>query len=133
MGLHYERVRDFLLLHYVATQRDDSEMWRHFRALELPNSLQEKIDAWLSRGYIVKYEYGLFLPPSWIAVMLGQGLKPRGYDLRADAVPHDALEQNAATIRRDVASGVAAMPAHADFLAKIGAASGTAAMTAGGA
>ena len=130
MNLHYERVRDFLLLHYVATQRDDSEMWRHFRNLELPDSLQEKIDAWTARGYIIKYEFGLFLPPSWIAVMLGQNLRPRGYDRRVDGVDEDALAANAAAIRRDVAAAVQNTPDHAAFIQKVGAASGTAALTA---
>jgi tryptophan 7-halogenase len=133
MGLHFERVRDFLLLHYVATQRDDSEMWRHFRSLELPDSLQEKIDAWVTRGYIIKYEFGLFLPPSWIAVMLGQNLKPRGYDRRVDAVPDDVLAANAAGIRRDVAAAVQGTPDHAAFIQQIGAASGTVALSASGA
>ena len=66
MNLNYERVRDFLLLHYVAHQRD-GELWRHFREMSLPDSLQEKLDAWLTRAYIIKYEFGVFLPPSWIA------------------------------------------------------------------
>jgi tryptophan halogenase len=130
MGLHFERVRDFLLLHYVATQRDDSEMWRHFRNLELPDSLQEKIDAWTARGHIIKYEFGLFLPPSWIAVMLGQNLRPRGYDRRVDGVNEDALVANAAGIRRNVAAAVQNTPDHAAFIQKVGAASGTAALTA---
>lgn len=130
MSMHFERVRDFLLLHYVATQREDSEMWRHFRALELPDSLQEKIDAWTSRGHIVKYEFGLFLPPSWIAVMLGQGLVPQAYDRRADAAPPEALAANAHAIRQNVSRGVRAMPAHAAFIGQIGAASGTAALSA---
>jgi tryptophan halogenase len=130
MGLHFERVRDFLLLHYVATQRDDSEMWLHFRSLELPDSLQEKITAWTTRGYIIKYEFGLFLPPSWIAVMLGQNLRPQGYDRRVDAVDDDTLAANAAAIRRDVAAAVQGTPEHAAFLKQIWGASGTAALAA---
>ncbi len=124
MGLHFERVRDFLLLHYVANQRDDSEMWRHFRSLTLPESLQEKITAWLTRGYIIKYEFGLFLPPSWIAVMLGQNLVPRGYDRRAELVSAEALRANASAIRNDVLKAVRETPEHADFIRRIGAASG---------
>jgi tryptophan halogenase len=130
MGLHFERVRDFLLLHYVATQRDDSEMWRYFRSMELPDSLQEKITAWTTRGYIIKYEFGLFLPPSWIAVMLGQNLRPQGYDPRVDAVDESTLAANAAAIRRDVAAAVRNTPEHAAFIAQIGGASGTAALAA---
>jgi len=72
MDLYYERVRDFLLLHYVATERNDSEMWRYFTNMTLPDSLQEKIEAWQERGHIIRYEFGAFLPPSWVAVMMGQ-------------------------------------------------------------
>ena len=131
MSLHFERVRDFLLLHYVATQREDSEMWRHFRNLTLPDSLEEKINAWTSRGYIIKYEFGLFLPPSWIAVMLGQNLRPQGYDRRVDAVPQEALAANAATIRRNVLTAVNNTPGHGDFIRRIGAAASLAPAQAG--
>jgi tryptophan halogenase len=129
MGLNFERVRDFLLLHYVANQRNDSEMWRHFQNMTLPDSLQEKINAWLSRGHIIKYEFGVFLPPSWIAVMLGQNLIPRGYDRRVDAAPDDAIAANAAAIRRDVQRAFAETPMHAAFISQIGAASQTAPVT----
>lgn len=125
MNLGFERVRDFLLLHYVANQRDDSEMWRHFQNLTLPDSLQEKIDAWLTRGYVIKYEFGVFLPPSWIAVMLGQNLHPRGYDRRADSTPADALLTKAATLRREVRDAVQRTPDHAAYIGQIGAASDT--------
>ncbi|QIK78049.1 tryptophan 7-halogenase [Sphingomonas piscis] len=120
MELHFERVRDFLLLHYVATQRDDSDFWRHFRSMTLPDSLQEKISAWTERGTIIAYEHGLFLPPSWIAVMMGQNLMPRGYDRRADALPTDVIARNAAAIRANVAAAVAATPTHEDFIRKSG-------------
>ena len=120
MELHFERVRDFLLLHYVATQRDDSEMWRYFRSMELPESLQEKIDAWTTRGHIIKYEFGLFLPPSWIAVMLGQNLMPKGYDRRADTVSRDELVRNASAIRANVLAAVRQAPEHADYIRQAG-------------
>ncbi|NNU15471.1 tryptophan 7-halogenase [Parvularcula sp. ZS-1/3] len=116
MGLNFERVRDFLLLHYVATQRDDSEMWRHFRNLTLPDSLQEKIDAWLTRGYVLPYEFGVFLPPSWIAVMLGQNLEPKNHDKRADRIPEADLLRYLEDIRAKTAKEAEATPVHADFL-----------------
>jgi tryptophan halogenase len=120
MGLHYERVRDFLLLHYVATQRDDSPFWRHFRALKLPDSLQQKIDAWTTRGYVIPYEFGLFLPPSWVAVMMGQNLMPTGHDPRAHAIGDAALTARAAAIRDSVAGAVRATPDHADYIRRMG-------------
>jgi tryptophan halogenase len=133
MDLNFERVRDFLLLHYVANQRDDSEMWRHFQNLTLPESLAEKISAWTSRGYIIKYEFGVFLPPSWVAVMNGQNLAPRGYDPRIDAVPESELIAKGAAIREQVRTAVMGTSDHAAFIREIGAASQTPPITAGGA
>ena len=126
MDLQFERVRDFLLLHYVATQRDDSEMWRHFRSMTLPDSLQEKIAAWLARGHLIKYEFGVFLPPSWVAVMLGQNLLPRAWDPRVDRLPEEQLVADAATLRRQVREAVERTPGHAAFLNQYGAGSETA-------
>lgn len=116
MGLNFERIRDFLLLHYVATQRDDTEMWRHFRALTLPDSLQEKIDAWMTRGYVLPYEFGVFLPPSWIAVMLGQNLMPHHHDRRAANLPGADLRRYLDDIQQRTQAAVSGTPAHADFL-----------------
>lgn len=125
MGLNFERVRDFLLLHYVATQRDDSEMWRYFRDMTLPESLQEKITAWKTRGYILQYEIGVFLPPSWIAVMLGQNLVPTSYDPRADRLPRDALATQLNRIKSETFRAVQDTPEQSDFLTRYGAASQT--------
>ncbi|WP_242417374.1 tryptophan halogenase family protein [Sphingomonas panni] len=127
MALHFERVRDFLLLHYVATERDDSPMWRHFRALTLPDSMRHKIDTWLTRGYVVPYQFGLFLPPSWVAVMLGQGLVPKGYDPRVAGIEPGALAKRAAALRAEVAAAVRATPDHADYIRQSPAAAGLAA------
>jgi tryptophan 7-halogenase len=132
MSLNFERVRDFLLLHYVANQRDDSEMWLHFQNLKLPDSLQEKITAWTTRGFIIKYEFGVFLPPSWIAVLLGQNLLPRGYDRRADAAPEEILVKNAAAIRKDVRVAAQNTSDHRAFIKQIGAASESAPLVAHG-
>lgn len=123
MALNFERVRDFLLLHYVATQRDDSDMWRYFQNMTLPDSLQEKIDAWLTRGYVLNYEFGVFLPPSWIAVMLGQNLMPKAYDPRADRLDLTDLNTVVQRIKTETARAVDATPSQADFLARYGAAS----------
>lgn len=123
MGLNFERVRDFLLLHYVATQRDDSPMWRYFRDMTLPESLQEKITAWMTRGYILQYEIGVFLPPSWLAVMLGQNLVPQAYDPRLDRYDAGDLAKHADMIKAKTQTAVAQTPPQSDFLAQYGAAS----------
>ena len=80
----YDRVRDFLILHYHATTRDDSDFWNHVRTMALPDSLAGKLELWREVGRIEKYGEGLFLEPSWVAVYLGQGMVPRRYDPRAE-------------------------------------------------
>jgi tryptophan halogenase len=121
MGLDYERVRDFLLLHYVATQRDDSEMWRHFRNLTLPDSLQDKIRAWRHRGHLPSYERSVFLPPSWIAVFAGQNILPQASNPRSAAISAEHLKAEAQSIRSSIVGAMDHAPKHMDYLAKMGA------------
>lgn len=123
IALQYERVRDFLLLHYVANERTDSEMWKYFSNMTLPDSLQEKIDLWLHRGCVQRYEFGTFLPPSWVAVMMGQNLIPQAYDPRVDKSDFEHVKQVSRAMRIDIAQSVAASQAHMDYIRTIGAAS----------
>jgi len=116
MDLYFERVRDFLLLHYVATERDDSEMWKYFTNMTLPDSLQYKIEAWLKRGQIIKYEIGAFLPPSWVAVMIGQNLLPSNYDRRVDKMPIGDLKLAAKNMKGNVLSAAENTMVHQAFL-----------------
>ena len=116
MDLNFERIRDFLLLHYVATRRDDTEMWRHFTSMTLPDSLEARIEAWRQRGCVAAYEFGTFLPASWIAVMMGQGLVPEGYDPGADSVDEARLRAFADGIRRDTEAALERTPLHGEYL-----------------
>ena len=129
MVQNFERVRDFLLLHYVATKRNDSEMWRYFSNMPLPDSLQTKIDLWLQRGYIQQYEFGVFLPPSWIAVMLGQNLIPRGYEPRVDKMPQEAFLNISKQMKQTIENSVTRAPEHLMFLQQFGAASNSKPLT----
>lgn len=72
----YTDIRDFLVLHYRATERDDSEFWRYCRNLDAPEGLREKIDLFRSSGRIYRENEELFTEASWLAVMLGQGIVP---------------------------------------------------------
>jgi len=122
MDLQFERIRDFLLLHYTATQRDDSEMWRYFKAMTLPDTLQEKIEGWKERGLVQRYEFGVFLPPSWVAVMVGQNLTPHGFDPRAGTLSDNELMRAATTQRDEIEHAVANTSHHIEFLQSIHAA-----------
>ena len=99
MDLEFERVRDFLILHYYATTRTDSKFWDYMRALNIPDSLQEKLSLFKERGRVVKYDHGLFLTPSWVAVYLGQGIIPRDYDWRVDQLDESDVNAHLARMR----------------------------------
>jgi len=86
VDLEYERARDFIILHYHLNARDDSELWRYCRSMDIPGSLRARIEAFRKRGYIEQYRFGLFAPPSWLSVMMGQGLMPEHIDTLACSV-----------------------------------------------
>ena len=109
IDLEFERVRDFLILHYHATERDDSEFWNHVRTMEIPASLAEKMELFRARGRVVKYDHGLFLSPSWVAVYLGQRVIPSQYDARVDLLSDDDIAahmEGLRTLMKNTASGM---------------------------
>lgn len=121
MALQFERIRDFLLLHYVANDRSDSEMWRYFSSMSLPDSLVEKLDLWKKRAYVQRYEHGTFLPPSWVAVLLGQNISPENCDPRVASISSSEFHRHAEAIKKDIKNAVDAALPHEAFLRKFGA------------
>ncbi len=121
IDMEYDRIRDFLILHYHLTTRDDSGFWRHVRNMTIPDSLREKMELWRRAGRVEHYGEGLFLEPSWVAVYLGQGLRPEGRDQRADNPALDGLARAADGMRRRVAAEAAAMPPHREAIRRLGA------------
>jgi tryptophan halogenase len=116
----YDRIRDFLILHYHATTRDDSPFWNHVRTMTVPDSLRDKLDLFRAAGRVARYDRGLFFEPSWIAVMIGQGVLPAGWDQRVDMVDPKALSGAMSRLRTRIADEVSAMPDHATVLTRHG-------------
>jgi tryptophan 7-halogenase len=114
--MEYDRVRDFLILHYHATERDDAPIWNYCRNMPIPDSLRHKMELFRHRGRVVTYKDGLFLEPSWLAVYFGQRVMPRAHDPLADAVDGAELERRLNAVREQVSTAVARMPSHEDFL-----------------
>ncbi|MFK7887325.1 MAG: tryptophan halogenase family protein [Gammaproteobacteria bacterium] len=117
----FERVRDFLVLHYQATTRRDSDFWRAIGNTPMPPSLQQKIDLFRTHGRIADYQQGLFLAPSWLAVYLGQGIRPAGHDPRIDHLDGATIATKLAGLRQRIAHCSENMPLHADYLRDSGA------------
>jgi tryptophan halogenase len=117
----YEDVRDFIILHYKATQRDDTEFWRHVREMEVPDSLARRIELWKLHGRVFREGYELFGVVSWVAVMLGQNIWPEGYDTIADSLDEGRVAQAMAQMREEYRKAAEALPDQEEFLRRAGA------------
>ena len=117
-AIEFERIRDFIIVHYALTARDDTEFWNHCRTMSLPDSLHFKLEMFRARGRPVIYEGDGFKESSWIAIYNGLHLEPEGYDTlverRSDSDIVRLLEERATVIRR----GVETMPTHDAFIAR---------------
>jgi tryptophan halogenase len=116
--MEYDRVRDFLILHYHATERDDAPIWNYCRTMEIPDSLAHKMELFRERAKVVTYKDGLFLEPSWLAVYFGQRIMPRAYNPLADALSAEDVASRLAVVRGQIRDAVTRMPSHAEFLAE---------------
>jgi len=111
MELEYLRVRDFLILHYKLNQRPEP-FWQQCARMSLPDSLQQRLAMFQENGHLLAYRQGLFQPPSWLAVMLGQGVTPRHCDLRLQPQNTDLYQQRLAHHQQQLQQRVATMPSH---------------------
>jgi tryptophan 7-halogenase len=114
----FEDVRDFVILHYKATRRDDSEFWNYCRTMDVPDSLATKLDLWRAKGRVFRQGRELFATASWVAVLLGQGIVPEEQEPAANAMDSafisNAMDQMRLSYRRTAEQ----MPSHADFIAR---------------
>ncbi len=117
VAFEYERIRDFLIVHYNKTERE-GEFWRYCRNMELPDSLQERLDLFRSYGRIVRDENELFNVQSWLFLFDGQEVRPEGYDPRADTLTTERGRRALDNIRAVVAKCAADMPSHEAFIAQ---------------
>jgi tryptophan 7-halogenase len=107
-----DRLRDFAILHYKTNGRTGDPLWDAARTTPVPETLRHKLDLYESRGRVPLYDEELFEAEDWIAVLDGQGVRPRRHDALADAIPEEALAQHASHIRALILDAVRAMPHH---------------------
>lgn len=115
-ALEYERVRDFLVLHYSGTSRVDTEFWRRCGSMELPETLAYKQAVFERTGRIVSLETETFLPPSWLAIFAGHHVWPRRHEPILDLVASADLEQRFETMRRSIRAAVCSLPPYESFV-----------------
>ena len=119
----FDQVRDFIILHYIATERDDSPFWNYCRTMSIPESLNRKIELFKDAGRIFRYDDELFSKESWIAVCLGQNLIPKTLDPIVASLPQDQVQHSLDTMRNALHRTAKNMPDHQAFLERYGAVS----------
>ncbi len=112
------QIRDFLILHYKATDRRDSAFWRQCAAMPIPDSLEQKIELFRDTGRVFRRNEELFAENSWVQVMMGQGIMPRSWHPIAAKLTDEELARLLATLRDQVTRTVATLPPHADYVAR---------------
>ena len=103
-------------MHYHVNQRDDSQLWRDLREMDIPESLAEKIKLFKETGKIFREQNDLFNEGSWLQVMLGQGIEPEDYHPLANDMPLEQLNLMLAKIKAIKHEPLTKLPSHDEYL-----------------
>ena len=115
-SLEIENVRDFIILHYYATQRTDSPFWRHCRTMKIPGSLTHRINLFKETGRIFVGADELFRVDSWTQVMIGQGIVPKQYHPSVQDMSDEELILFLSKERKIIEDRVSKLPSHQEFI-----------------
>ncbi|MFC3114585.1 tryptophan halogenase family protein [Cellvibrio fontiphilus] len=111
-----ENIRDFIILHYHVTSREDSEFWRYCKNMSVPDSLSHRLELFKEHALSYQDSRELFRRDSWLHVMLGQGLMPQHYHSIFQTMPDDEMVGHLTNIRTKIAEVVAKLPMHHEFV-----------------
>ena len=114
----YDTIRDFLILHYKATTRDDSAFWNYCRNMSIPDSLQHKFDLWQNHGRFFRNEDELFTKMSWVQVLIGQNIIPSDCHPIAKSLMREQVQGYGSDIRKVLLQTVDQLPTHEAFIAQ---------------
>jgi tryptophan halogenase len=110
-----ESIRDFIILHYCLTQRDDTPLWSYCQSMKLPDSLTQRIELYRRTGRIRPQPGELFTDMSWFYIFEGMGVKPDRYDPLMDVVSREQLRELLASLSQSIASLARAAPSHDSY------------------
>lgn len=114
--IEYEQVRDFLILHYVATEREDTPFWKYCKNMKIPDTLKDRLRNYKDTAKLYRHDNEIFGETSWFAVMHGQGLKPNAYHPMANSISDAELTDRMQKIERVTQACLSPMPSHQDFI-----------------
>ena len=113
----FDKIRDFIILHYKATTRDDAPLWQYCRDMSVPETLTYRMDLFRSSGRVAYDDRELFVESNWLSVFIGQQIWPRRYDPLADVVPMAEAVRQLQRLKTLIRQTAEAMPTHAAFIA----------------
>ena len=116
-SIDWDPIRDFIILHYKLTDRDDSEFWNYVRTMEIPESLKRRMDLFRETGRVFREGDELFGENSWIQVMLGQGIMPADHHPIADVMSEKEVRVFLEHIENNVKRTVDRLPSHEAYIA----------------
>jgi tryptophan halogenase len=116
LAFEFDRIRDFLVLHYNATERDDTPFWNQCRTMSIPDELKSVVELFRDSGRFFRNGNEMFAEISWIQVMVGQGILPRAWHPLVDNVPDEELSRFIDSVGRTISNCVDAMPPHQAFI-----------------
>lgn len=116
MATDFEEVRDFIMLHYCTSQRQDTDFWRHCKNIALPDSLKERIELFKGHGIVREGTDELFRNSSWQSVFEGMGIRPQKYCPRVDNMDYDEICSTLKMAKQAIESMVKTLPTHNEFL-----------------
>jgi len=111
-----ERIRDFIILHYCATERDDTAFWNYCRTMSIPEPLADNIRLFRDSGRFYRNAEEMFAQPSWVEVMVGQRILPERWHPMVDQMPQAELEELVGGVKKVLANCVEVMPPHQAFI-----------------
>ena len=114
--IEYEQIRDFIILHYYANEREDSQFWKDMRHMDVPASLQRKINVYRATGNLFREQDDLFLDSSWLQVLLGQGIRAKDYHPMANHLSESQLRDMLKEIKQRNLQQLGHLPTHDQFL-----------------
>jgi tryptophan 7-halogenase len=112
----FDRVRDFIILHYKATSRRDAPLWNECREMQIPDSLAYRIELFHSTGRVAYNDSELFVEPNWLSIFIGQDIWPRRFDPLANILPLDTVAGRLARLKSSIRQTAEAMPSHSKFV-----------------
>jgi len=116
--LEWQGIRDFIILHYHATEREDTPLWLECKRMSIPESLQYRMEHFRAAGRLVSTNVELFQNPSWLAVLIGQRVWPQHYEPLIDLRPQVDAERALESLRRTIREAAMAMTTHYDYIQK---------------